>query len=162
MSSSEREQIEAKGLRTGLRVSEHSKSKKNRKNPKRETAGSVSIIGGEQSQKKCSRVKGADQLHQMPLMGQERRSPTGSVSTSGTLLRGAPWRGSTKPTHAPSGNGTQNHREIAASHLSDWQLSESQEMTNVGEDEDKRESLCTAGEEVEPPWRAEMEISQKT
>lgn len=90
---------------------------KNRKNPKRRLRGSVSIIGGEQrsQEKKCFRAKGLINYIKCRWWVRKRRSPTGSVSTSGTLLRGAPVEErAVKPTHAPrQGNGTQNHREIA-------------------------------------------------
>ena len=46
------------------------------------------------------------------------------------------------------GNANQNHSEIIASHLSEWLSSEREEITSVGEDVEKRKSLCTVGGSV--------------
>ena len=41
------------------------------------------------------------------------------------------------------GNANQNHNEVLASHLLEWQLPKSQEMKSVTEDVEKMEQLCT-------------------
>ena len=40
------------------------------------------------------------------------------------------------------GNANQNHDEVLASHLLEWQLPKSQEMTSVHEDVGKKRNTC--------------------
>ena len=139
---------------------------KNWKNPKRRLRGSVSVIGGEQrsQEKKVFQSKRADQLHQMLLMGQERKVTHWVCQHIRNSAKRSSRGGEGAKAHSCSTSGKWNSEPQGdiTSPLSDWQLSESQEMTNVGEDEDKRESLCTAGGEgVGPPGRAKWGFLKK-
>ena len=89
---------------------------KTRRIPKGDLRSSVSVTGGEHrsQEKKCFWAKGLINYIKCHCCGRKGKSPTGSVSISGTLI-GAPMQERAgKPNQAPhQGNATQNHREIA-------------------------------------------------
>ena len=108
--------------------------------------------------------KRADQLHQMLLMSQERKITHWVCQHIRNSAKRSSRGGEGGKVHSCSTSGKQNSEPQgdSTSHLSDWQLSKSQEITIVGKGADKRESLCTVGGEVvQPPWRTKRRFPKK-